>query len=279
VRMEDKDVYFTMPSVDDIPFYGISITRVGVTQTLPNYRMARWRTDPHTLMIILAGRGGLRTAAEVKDFSAGDVVGFYENDEIEWWTDPNDLLRHYWIGLKGEGARHLIMRLTGKEKPFVITRPAIPAAEIAALQGLLHLLKNRPPHFLWKAYGLLFDIIYSIATTAGLVPPFMPRGAENIPEHIKRFLDSNYVEPLSIEKIAKIFRMTPGHLTLVFQKEYGISPYAYLIALRLDRAKQLLSQGASVKEAAISVGYTDPNYFSRLFRKKMGIPPTAYHPK
>ncbi|MBN8215410.1 MAG: helix-turn-helix domain-containing protein [Spirochaetes bacterium] len=62
----------------------------------------------------------------------------------------------------------------------------------------------------------------------------------------------------------------------LFARRYGATPKQYLIRLRLERARELLESGMPVKEVAHACGFTDELYFSRLFRKKDGRPPTAH---
>ena len=74
--------------------------------------------------------------------------------------------------------------------------------------------------------------------------------------------------------LAKEFKVTPGHMTRTFRMIVGISPLEYVHRLRLEEAYRLLSDTSmNVSEAASEVGFDDANYFSRLFRKKMGISP------
>src|SRR5690606_14058168 len=95
------------------------------------------------------------------------------------------------------------------------------------------------------------------------------------PELIKRFIDTNYAEPISVDVIAKTFGMTAGFLSQYFRDAFGLTPYSYLVTVRMERAKELLKEARHVKETALSAGYNDPNYFSRLFRKKCGHPPSS----
>ena len=71
---------------------------------------------------------------------------------------------------------------------------------------------------------------------------------------------------LSYERIRKLF-----------MKQIGVSPHAYRIRRRLDRACELLREGkASVSEIAERLGYADPFTFSRQFTKERGTSPSAY---
>jgi len=67
------------------------------------------------------------------------------------------------------------------------------------------------------------------------------------------------------------------HFARLFKKTTGVSPWNYALQLKIDKAKELLlSTGRSVKEVAGEVGFDDPNYFCRIFRKKTGVPPSRF---
>ena len=76
---------------------------------------------------------------------------------------------------------------------------------------------------------------------------------------------------------AEMCYMCRDRFNHVFKDITGYSPNQYLIKIRIDRAKQLLSdENLSVKETAEIVGYTDINYFSRLFKKSTGVSPKGF---
>ncbi|MFN2243397.1 MAG: helix-turn-helix transcriptional regulator, partial [Anaerolineae bacterium] len=62
-----------------------------------------------------------------------------------------------------------------------------------------------------------------------------------------------------------------------FRKELGVTPIAYLNRYRVHQAKQLLSDTSkSITEIALEVGFSDSGYFSRVFRREVGLSPEAY---
>lgn len=101
-------------------------------------------------------------------------------------------------------------------------------------------------------------------------PAFSPRLAAMI-----RFIRRNLQGPLSRRELAHTFGISPEHVNALFRKELGMTPSAVINRERVMAAYRLIhEQGCSVKEAAYAVGYSDPLYFSRVFKRLFGIPPS-----
>lgn len=101
---------------------------------------------------------------------------------------------------------------------------------------------------------------------------------EEIVKTVAEFIKTNYSRDLSLEVIAKRFNINASHLSKIFHKYAGESPSKYIMSLRMNEAKQLLSlqKELSVKEIGEAVGYPDPYYFSRIFKQFTGTTPSEY---
>ena len=84
-------------------------------------------------------------------------------------------------------------------------------------------------------------------------------------------------EPISLNSLADMLGVHPSYLSRAFKKEMGITLTDYINKLRIEEAKYMLDQGnVSVSETALSVGYNDPNYFSKVFTKLEHMTPHDY---
>ncbi|MBN1674951.1 MAG: helix-turn-helix domain-containing protein [Kiritimatiellae bacterium] len=91
------------------------------------------------------------------------------------------------------------------------------------------------------------------------------------------YLERNYAEAISLARLAREARMSQSTLVRTFRQAVGTSPIDYLIRLRIEKASALLRRGdVRVGEAALGAGFSDSNYFSRLFRKATGMSPRQY---
>ena len=101
--------------------------------------------------------------------------------------------------------------------------------------------------------------------------------AKKIIETAKRYIDEHYQEELTLNSISKLVFMSPAYFSSFFSNEVGQSFLEYVITRRIEKAKQLLGEKDSkVFEVGEKVGYDNPNYFSRIFKKCTGLSPVEY---
>ncbi|MGL6198134.1 MAG: response regulator [Lachnospiraceae bacterium] len=104
--------------------------------------------------------------------------------------------------------------------------------------------------------------------------------SNNAVEKAKAYITENFTSDLSLENLAKEIGISPYYLSRLFKELEGINYIDYLTALRMDYAKKELSESEkSIKEICRDAGYSDPNYFSRIFKKWVGFTPTEFREK
>ncbi|MFJ2091114.1 helix-turn-helix transcriptional regulator [Streptomyces sp. NPDC087901] len=90
-------------------------------------------------------------------------------------------------------------------------------------------------------------------------------------------IDREYAQPLNVETLARGANVPAGHLSRQFRLAYGRSPYAYLMARRIEHAAALLRLGdLSVAETCRTVGCPSPGIFRTHFTELVGVPPHVY---
>lgn len=96
-------------------------------------------------------------------------------------------------------------------------------------------------------------------------------------ELAKQYIDAHFREPLTLERLAQVAELSPKYFVELFKKQYGKSAMEYVTERRLQEAKRLMARsGARLRDIANRVGYADEFYFSRVFKKKIGVSPTVY---
>lgn len=107
--------------------------------------------------------------------------------------------------------------------------------------------------------------------------------ADSVPdlmEQIHRHIEENYPENITLTELAVQYHLDASHLSRTFSRTYGESVIAFLTRIRMEKAAELMKDADRTLEAiSFLVGYDDYHYFSRVFRKKMGISPSEYRNK
>jgi AraC family transcriptional regulator len=108
---------------------------------------------------------------------------------------------------------------------------------------------------------------------AAAVPP------AQVPRAIGRavaFIQQNHASDISLGDIAASVHMSPFHLARTFKKVMGVSPYQYLLQMRVNSARSLIMAGGgehSLAEIATSVGFADQSHLTRHFKRVLGVTP------
>ena len=115
-------------------------------------------------------------------------------------------------------------------------------------------------------YNMLQGISSEVSNSYGVLLPAI------------KFLEENCFRPdLSITELANRCNMSEVYFRKLFLRQMGVSPKQYIIDVRVEKAKQLLSDGVlKVGAIAEKCGFTNQYHFSRIFRQKMGLTPTEY---
>lgn len=96
-------------------------------------------------------------------------------------------------------------------------------------------------------------------------------------ETAKEYIRTNYSKDISLDDVSRIVNISPYYFSKIFKEDTGEGFVEYLTKVRIDKAKELLETTEfSMKEICSMVGYADPNYFSRSFKKNVGVTPTEY---
>lgn len=119
--------------------------------------------------------------------------------------------------------------------------------------------------------------IYGVMESICLLAAEKLHTQKNIVIQMKKILDENFKEDISIEKMAGLFGYSAVYLSRLFKKETGISAGQYLIGIRIEKAAELLRKtDMKIIDVAHQVGYEDELHFQKLFKKKTGKTPGAY---
>ena len=104
-----------------------------------------------------------------------------------------------------------------------------------------------------------------------------PRADSKRNQEAVHYFNEHFSEPISIEEYAKNQHISVCWFIRSFRLAMGMPPMQYITSVRLNRARMLLeSSDYPIQEIGAMVGYDNPLYFSRIFKKQMGEPPSRY---
>ena len=103
------------------------------------------------------------------------------------------------------------------------------------------------------------------------------RQTDNVIDKAKIYLEENYANDISLDEVSQNVDISPYYFSKLFKDATGCTFIEYLTGLRIEKAKELITgSDLTMKEICQQVGYADPNYFSRIFKKNVGLSPTEY---
>jgi len=124
----------------------------------------------------------------------------------------------------------------------------------------------------WSAWSLqAFNVFHNL---------FQLRRAGRFPLPLVKaidFIGARYADQLQLSDAADAAQVSSAYLSRLFTEHLQTTFIDYLTELRVEKAERLIrTTRMSIKEVAFAVGYRDPNYFGKIFRKATGLPPTVY---
>ncbi len=254
----------------------------GESQTKPGHKLGPKVYDLYLLHHVLAGHGTFWQGDHAYAIGPGqsflirpETLVAYESDGAKPW-------RYRWIAFAGASSEEMLaaVGLSQMEGSPIIDTGASgkPAAYFRRVQRTF---REGGPYAHIEAAGLLRLLFAeygrALAAQQGEQPPRL--GEENgLVQQVIRYLSTQYTEPVSIERMADTLGFNRAYLSRAFKRHTGMTPVNFLLKLRIDKARQLLRERKELttQQIAASVGFQDPLYFSKQFRRMYGQPPSAY---
>ncbi len=246
----------------------INVVEIGYNRT-PKGMSRVMKRDIYILHYVTNGKGEFCG----KKFTKNNGYLVVPNELETMVTDAQDPYDAYWIMFKGEKAAEILEKcnLPCHNGVFEFNK----TDECSKI--LHHALFNIVPENDLEEAALMHAAFYQIISLHfnNVQPAVSVNGTA---KKIKRLINENYYNDISIDSIAKRLNYSRNYLYTLFKNNYGISPQSYLLNLRIQKAKELLTKERDlpISEIARATGYKDPLYFSRVFHKKTGVTPLEY---
>lgn len=228
------------------------------------------RHDTYTVAVTMAGVQTFNYRGEIRYSLPGQVLILHP-DEL------HDGHCHDEAGFSYQAAyvppTHVQAVLGGAELPFVVNGVSSdPALIAAACTMIIDCAQVADP----GAYeDALYDLARAMSGASGRAPT--ARTADRTAVMLARdFLDAAVVPGARLEELEQVSGCDRWQLSRDFRALLGTSPYRYLQYRRVDLAKRLLREGATLADAAHGAGFADQSHFGRTFRKSVGLTPKQW---
>ena len=166
----------------------------------------------------------------------------------------------------------------GFEEEFRILFEEAPRQIVQSFEGLSYYTPLHLRNTYLKGQQLFFTLLYDVATLC--TEPWITRGSSKKIVPAVVYLRKHFEENISIEDLAERCGYKPARFRAVFKLQSGLTPSEYRNKLRMEKACELLSQrNLEIGAIAEMVGFRDVFYFSKCFKKTMGVTPSAYRKK
>lgn len=251
---------------------GLAVYNTGYQKCGGGYCWGPALRDHFLIHYVAAGRGVYTCRGHAYTLEQGDMFLVYPAEVVRYVADREDPWEYYWVGFNGTEAKRMI-NLTGLSLDKPVMRPK-QAERVRELLLYIYTSSGSTPAADADMVGYLY-LFLSCLIRENTCPP--ADGTQEYLAKALRFIQYNYAAPIRVEDIAAYVGISRSQLYRAFLSRFGLSPHDFLQKYRINEACSLLQgHGYTVAEVAASVGFSDPLYFSRVFRKVKGVPPTAY---
>lgn len=242
----------------------------GIVQPFPNHFH-----DYYVIGFVEAGKRCLSCKNKEYKIDKGDILIFNPNDNHACVQCDGGALDYKELNIPKSTMLSLVEEITGENELPIFTENVIKNEEINSYLRSLHQMVMEGSKEFEKEETLLLLISLLIEQYGQPFSKCIPECSTEI-EKACEFMTSHFDEHITLEQLCKCTGLSKSTLLRAFTKFKGVTPYRYLQAIRIGKAKELLEQGVTPIDAAIQTGFSDQSHFSNFFNMFIGLSPSAY---
>lgn len=249
--------------------FPVIIENIGITHPNPRYRISRTNNDMFIFEYILSGSGYLEVNGHTYNVSANDVYIIEPGQDHVYYSNPKNPFKKIWINFYSDLFYEIFksFKLSGK----IVFKNTNTLELFEKIQSIKK-VSNFSDDLCYDIAPILFEILCNLARNHNTLV-----NVSKTAKLVKNYIDENIYFNIKIEDATEKLNLSKAHIIREFTKNYGISPYNYLIEQKIAIAKKMLIlHNMNVSEISNQLGFEDPNYFSKLFKKKVGVSPLQY---
>lgn len=232
------------------------------------------RINEYQMVYIPAGRGSLEMNGKTYAVEPGSLFLLFPDVRHAYHPDPATGWTEFWVGFRGSQVDAMLANgIISPDKPFY--QLGHQARLISGFQTIFEQVKLQSPLYQFRVCAEVLRLLAETLSIERL--SIQPTRSQKIVERAKSFIEENISSVFDLNGLAAEARLSLPNLNEVFKSYTGMTPYQYCIHAKINRAKEILASGeTSVKSISLQLGFDDPYYFSRLFKKKTGVSPSQW---
>jgi len=243
----------------------------GIMQKFPNHFH-----EHYVIGFIESGRRYLSCKNKEYITEPGDLLLFNPGDNHTCEQCDDRALDYRCINIQREAMSSAVFEITGESYLPYFMEQVVFHSELVPLLKELHLMIMQEEKDFRKEELFFFLLEQLIEEYTDQGTP-LPKFEQNTQiRAVCEFLKQNYMNNITLNDLSRLTRLSKYYLLRSFTKQEGISPYNYLITIRINKAKKLMEQGVSPIDAALRTGFADQSHFSNFFKKQIGLTPRQY---
>lgn len=247
----------------------IFIENIGYTPPHSKYCIRRQNNKYFVFEYVISGKGYLEIDGNVYELHAGDVYCIEPGYDHAYYSDEDEPFEKIWINFFSDIFVD-VFRAYGIAGKFVFRN--VHCGHLFEQMQQVSEISNYSNNVCYQVSSILFQIVCLIAANQE------QKKVSKIADITKQLLDDAMFSNITLEDIANKLYVSKTHIMREFVKAYnGETPYNYLLSGKIEIAKSfLLNTSMSITEISDKLAFSEPQYFSRIFKKKTGFSPNAY---
>lgn len=242
-------------------FADINPVDFGVEECESGYKFGPYVRTYFLMHYIISGKGTFIRGDKTYNLSAGDFFFIFPDEVTTYMADKEDPWEYIWVAFTGELA----------ERFYKLSEPVGKISD-RVFRELLGMLEKGFPGWDNMREEYIVTAIYRIMAELFSAPS----GHNHYISRVKAYINSSYMKDISVQGIADELSVDRRYLSRIFKEQSGMGIQEYLINTRIQNAARFLLSGYSVNEAYELCGFGDRSNFSRVFKRKYGVPPSEY---
>lgn len=233
--------------------------------------------DEYQIIYIPMGNGLFESAScKQQLIKEGTIIVLFPGEWHRFKPDPQTGWDEFWVGFKGLIIENIVHQHFLSRKNAV-QEIGLSEKIIQLFTNIIEITKEERTGYQPLVSGIVMHLLGEIHSLSRQQLYTGEEITESIINRARIMFRTNIDQDIDMENLAKELCVSYAWFRKAFKTYTGIAPHQYLIQLKIEKAKMLLTnRSKSIKEIAFSLNFESAFYFSKLFKEKVGVSPALY---